>query len=81
MIDLHRWGLDTWMDPRDAAHASIAESQALLAALVALRLDLQNQLFCCERAKRRDLERALDDTYKSATMLMSLLRTERDIAR
>lgn len=81
MIDLKSWGLDAFLNPRDAAQASIAESQALLAALVALRLDLQNQLFCCERAKRRDLERALDDTYRTSTMLMSLLRTERDLVR
>lgn len=80
-LDLNKWGLSAWLDPRQAQQQAASDAQNLLSALIAYRLQLQRERATCPRAKRRDLERELDDTYKTASMLMSLLRTERELSR
>ncbi len=80
-LALEDWGLSAWLDPREAQLQAANEASNLLAALIAYRLQLQRERATCERSKRREIERELDDTNKTATLVMSLLRTERELAR
>lgn len=80
-LDLDKWGMGAWLDPGLAGEEAADSIQRLLAALIAYRLQLSRERHTCERAQRRELERELDDAYKTGTMVMALLRTERELLR
>jgi hypothetical protein len=82
-LQLERWGMKQWLDPREASVQDAGDMQRLLTMLVSYRLQLQRERQS-ERGNRgrvREIERELDDTWKTATMLMSLIRTERELVR
>jgi hypothetical protein len=75
------WVPEEFRDPNKAAVADPACLERTLQMLVAARFSAHAPWCAAERPQRRTIERHLDELNKTGTMLMSLLRTEREKAR
>jgi len=80
-LDFSDWGFSQFSDPKTASQASDAELQQLLQAMVALLGSLSYEISRSERHIARRLQTDHDNAYRVATVLMSLLRTSRELAR
>jgi hypothetical protein len=75
------WGLPQFADPVTAQQASAHELQQLLQAMVALLGALSCEISTSDRHIARRLQQDFDNANKTAIVLMSLLRSERELAR
>jgi hypothetical protein len=80
-IDPIEWVPEELLDPKQAQYADAGIVERTLQGLVAARFLTQSELLHAQRSQQRSLERVLDDFNKTGTMLMSLLRNEREKAR
>jgi hypothetical protein len=80
-LDFSEWGLSQFSDPRTAQDASADDLRRLLQAMVALLGGLSCEISTSDRHIARRLQTDFDNANKTAIVLMSLLRTERELAR
>lgn len=80
-LDPLGWVPPEMANPREAQYADAGVVERTLQGLVAARFLAHSEWLHAERPQQRNLERHLDELNKTGTMLMSLLRNEREKAR
>lgn len=81
MNDDMGWVPEEMRDPEQAAFADAGSLERTLQALVAARFCAHAEWLRAQRPRQRVLERHMDELNRTGTMLMSLLRNEREKAR
>jgi hypothetical protein len=78
LYDLEASQVPEWGTPQGAASADAGSTLRVQAMLVCTRLRLQNALWAAKSpSERRQIERHLDDTYKTGVMTASLLNGQK----